>query len=184
MFIRLKLASPPSNLFELRPTHNAPLSVMALLVKNPYNRVTMAIALIYSQWHSDLVTMAVDSCKETLIEHDNSPSDIHVFSVPGALEIPLFAQKAIETGRFDAVIAFGLVVDGGIYRHEFVAQAILDGFMRVQLDTGKPIFSCVLTPQAFHEHNDHQSFFKAHLVKKGHEAANAYLEFKRALNLL
>ena len=65
------------------------------------------------------------------------------------------------------------MVDGGIYRHEFVASAVIDGLMRVQLDCDVPIFSAVLTPRDFHEHEEHQRFYREHFVKKGVEVAGA-----------
>ena len=80
-----------------------------------------------------------------------------------------------RTGRYDAIVACGFVVDGGIYRHEFVAQAVINGLMRVQLDTDVPVFSVVLTPQHFHEHEQHRQFFLDHFIEKGAEAARACL---------
>ncbi len=70
-------------------------------------------------------------------------------------------------------MACGLVVNGGIYRHEFVTTAVIDGLMRVQLDTGVPVFSAVLTPRDFHESQEHHDFFHQHFVKKGAELARA-----------
>jgi 6,7-dimethyl-8-ribityllumazine synthase len=75
-------------------------------------------------------------------------------------------------------------VNGGIYRHEFVAAAVIDGLMRVQLDTDVPTFSAVLTPRDFHGHEEHQSFFKAHFVKKGIEVAQACLNTLESLAAL
>ena len=66
-----------------------------------------------------------------------------------------------------------LVVDGGIYRHEFVANAVVDALMRVQLETDVPVFSAVLTPHLFHEHAEHRDYFTRHFAVKGHELANA-----------
>ena len=48
--------------------------------------------------------------------------------------------------------------------------------MRVQLDSGVPVLSCVLTPEAFHDHAEHQRFFAEHLVTKGQQAAQACLQ--------
>ena len=73
-------------------------------------------------------------------------------------------------------MACALVVDGGIYRHDFVASAVIDGLMRVQLDTGVPVLSCVLTPHAFHEHAEHREFFSRHFITKGQEAARACVQ--------
>jgi len=95
--------------------------------------------------------------------------------VPGAFEIPLLAKKLAQTGRYDAIVACALVVNGGIYRHEFVTTAVIDGLMRVQLDTEVPVMSAVLTPRDFHEHEEHVRFFREHFVKKGTEVAQACL---------
>ena len=102
--------------------------------------------------------------------------NISHFNVPGAFEIPLLAKKLADTGRFDAIIACALVVNGGIYRHEFVSSAVIDGLMRVQLDTEVPVMSAVLTPRDFHDHEDHVRFFREHFVKKGTEVAQACLQ--------
>ncbi len=99
--------------------------------------------------------------------------DIDFFEVPGSFEIPLQALLLARSGRYAAIVATGFVVNGGIYRHEFVAKAVIDGLMRVQLDTGVPVMSAVLTPQHFHEHEDHRKFFYDHFVIKGAEVAEA-----------
>ena len=52
---------------------------------------------------------------------------------------------------------------------------MIDGIMRVQLDTGVPVFSTVLTPHNFHSHSDHEQFFNEHMVHKGQEVARSCL---------
>jgi 6,7-dimethyl-8-ribityllumazine synthase len=131
------------------------------------------IAIISSMWHADLVARARVAFIDDLTHHGWPPDKLQTHDVPGAFEIPLLAQTLARRGEVAAIVACALVVDGGIYRHDFVARAVIDGLMRVQLDTGIPVFSVVLTPQAFHEHADHQQFFSEHLVKKGQEAARA-----------
>jgi 6,7-dimethyl-8-ribityllumazine synthase len=66
-----------------------------------------------------------------------------------------------------------LVVNGGIYRHDFVAQTVINAMMQVQLETEVPILSVVLTPLNFHEHEEHQKYFFEHFKVKGNEAAIA-----------
>ena len=93
--------------------------------------------------------------------------------MPGAFEIPLQAKLLAQSGRYDAIVAAGFVVNGGIYRHEFVADAVISGLMRVQIETEVPVISAVLMPQRFHEHQEHQRFFREHFLIKGAEAAAA-----------
>ena len=139
------------------------------------NKSTQAyrIAFIQACWHKDIVDQARLSFLAEMARRGFPDDAIDRTEVPGAFEIPLLAKKLAQSGRYGAIVAAGLVVDGGIYRHEFVADAVIAGLMRVQLDTGVPVISCVLTPQRFHEHDDHRAFFSHHFVVKGAEAAAA-----------
>ena len=145
---------------------------------------TSRVAVISSSWHRDIVSRAREALLAELAEHDVPPAQVDQFEVPGAFEIPLQAKKLARTGRYDAIVACGLVVDGGIYRHEFVAAAVIDALMRVQLETEVPVLSAVLTPKEFHEHEDHIRFFSEHFVKKGKEVAQACLHTMASLQAL
>lgn len=125
-------------------------------------------AFIKANWHSDIVDQALDGFCE-LIPRDQ----VDVFDVPGAFEMPLLARDLAQTGRYGAVACAALVVDGGIYRHDFVAQAVVDGLMRAGLDSGVPVLSVSLTPHHYHETDHHTAIFREHFVKKGREAAHA-----------
>ena len=131
------------------------------------------IAFVQSCWHREIVDRCRDSFLENIVAAGVARDRVDLFEVPGAFEIPLVAKRLAQTGRYLAVVASGLVVDGGIYRHEFVAGAVISGLMQVQLETGVPVLSAVLTPQHFHEHDTHQQFFSEHFVVKGAEVANA-----------
>jgi 6,7-dimethyl-8-ribityllumazine synthase len=133
------------------------------------------IAVVSASWHRDIVEQALAGLRTEFAGAGLKPEQIEDFAVPGAFEIPLHAQRLARSGRYDAIIACGLVVDGGIYRHEFVAGAVIDALMRVMLDSGVPVLSAVLTPRDFHEHDEHRRFFAAHFVTKGGEVARACL---------
>ena len=139
------------------------------------------LAVVCALWHGELVARSRDALLDELSGLGVAESDVDCFEVPGAFEIPLLAQRLARSGRYAAIVACALVVDGGIYRHEFVAQAVLDGIVRVQLDTGVPVLSAVLTPQHFHEHEAHASFFASHFEVKGREAARACADTVAAL---
>ncbi len=131
------------------------------------------IAFVQSSWHADIVAQGRKSFAAEWKQLGGDPKALEVFTVPGAFEIPLHAQRLARTGQYAAIIAAGLVVDGGIYRHEFVAAAVINGLMQVQLETEVPVISMVLTPQHFHAHDEHQQFFREHFRVKGREAAAA-----------
>ena len=128
-------------------------------------------AFIKANWHSDIVDRALDGFAE-LIAMDQ----IDVYDVPGAFEMPLLARDLAQTGRYAAVAAAAFVVDGGIYRHDFVAQAVVDGLMRAGFDSGVPVLSVSLTPHHYQETDHHNAIYRAHFVEKGREAARAALK--------
>ena len=131
------------------------------------------IAFIQADWHNDIVGQGREGFFSG-ITHAGFPShSIDIFDVAGSLEIPLQAKWIAETQDYAIIVACGFVVNGGIYRHDFVAQTVIDGIMHVQLETNTPILSMVLTPHHFHEHEQHHQFFFDHMVKKGKEAAQA-----------
>ncbi|MEJ6396499.1 6,7-dimethyl-8-ribityllumazine synthase [Yoonia sp. 208BN28-4] len=123
-------------------------------------------AFLKARWHADIVDQALAGFQEVAPVADN-------FDVPGAFELPLLAQRLAH--NYDAVICAALVVDGGIYRHDFVAQSVVQGLMTVGLSTGKPVLSVVLTPHHFQETDHHISVYTDHFRTKGREAAEAAL---------
>jgi len=131
------------------------------------------IAFVQSCWHRDIVDRSRLSFLSSIKQHGIGRKQIDCFEVPGAFEIPLHAKLLAKTGRYAAVVAAGFVVDGGIYRHDFVASSVIDALMSVQLETEVPVISVVLTPQQFHEHDEHRTFFREHFIVKGEEAARA-----------
>jgi 6,7-dimethyl-8-ribityllumazine synthase len=136
----------------------------------------LKFAFVQSCWHRDIVDIGRDSFLAEMAAANVPSGAISLFEVPGAFEIPLHAKKLAQSGQYAAVVACGFVVDGGIYRHEFVADAVIHALMSVQLETGVPVMSAVLTPHHFHEHDEHSRFFREHFVVKGQEVARACLQ--------
>lgn len=131
------------------------------------------IALVKAAWHQEIV----DQAEKGFLEALDSDCVVETYIVPGCLEMPLMCKKLAETGEYAAIACAGFVTDGGIYRHEFVAHAILQGFTNVQLQTGVPVLSAVLTPkETFAEDGsnpEQYDFYFNHMVTKGEELAQA-----------
>lgn len=134
------------------------------------------IAFIQAGWHADIVGQARKSFIAKMKEAGVSEDKIEIFDVPGSLEIPLQAKKLAETREYAIIVCAGFIINGGIYHHEYVNHAVIDGMMRVQLDTGVPVLSVVLTPLHFHDKEEHHKFFFDHFTVKGEEAAYACIK--------
>lgn len=129
------------------------------------------VAFIQACWHKDIVDQARKGFVQEMGVLGYQESDIDFFEVGGAFEIPLHAKLLAQSGRYAGVVGAALVVDGGIYRHEFVAQTVVSALMQVQLETEVPVFSVVLTPHHFHDGKQHHTYFFNHFLHKGAEAA-------------
>ena len=130
-------------------------------------------AFIQAAWHADIVDQARQGFIAEMARQGIAAERIDCYEVPGVFEIPLHAKRLAGSGRYAAIVGCALVVDGGIYRHDFVAATVVDSLMRVQLETGVPVLSAVLTPHHFHEHVEHRKYFHRHFAIKGTEAAEA-----------
>ena len=134
------------------------------------------VAFIQASWHKEIVDQSRKGILAEMLVQGYQESDIDFFEVGGAFEIPLHAKLLAKTGRYAGIVGAALVVDGGIYRHDFVAQSVVSGLMQVQLETEVPVFSVSLTPHHFHAGEEHQKFFFDHFVHKGQEAAKTCVD--------
>jgi 6,7-dimethyl-8-ribityllumazine synthase len=99
--------------------------------------------------------------------------DITVVRVPGAFEIPLAAQHAAESARFDAVVCLGCLIRGETPHFEFISSAVSLGLTTAAAATGVPMAFGVLTTNSVEE-----ALARAGegTGNKGHEAAIAAIE--------
>jgi 6,7-dimethyl-8-ribityllumazine synthase len=135
--------------------------------------MTKKIAVLTASWHTDIVDSAENSFIEAMVAKGYTRDQIDVIKVPGALEIPLAGKLALENG-YDIAVGIAFVVDGQIYRHEFVGHTVVQSILDVSLATNKPFLSVVLTPQSFNEDLDlYIDMYAKHMVAKGQEAAGA-----------
>ncbi|CAN7395716.1 6,7-dimethyl-8-ribityllumazine synthase [Mesorhizobium sp. LjNodule214] len=147
---------------------------------SPKDYEIIRVAVIRARWHADIVDQCVHAFEAELAVLGGGRFAVDVFDVPGAYEIPLHAKTLAEIGRYAAILGAAFVVNGGIYRHDFVAGAVIDGMMNVQLASGVPVLSAVLTPHNYHDSAEHHRFFFEHFQVKGKEAAKACVEILAA----
>lgn len=100
-------------------------------------------AIVVGRFYEDLAERLVSGARKAFAHagHD----DVAVFDVPGAYELPLAAQYAAESGRYDGVACLGAVIRGETDHYDFVCAETARGVMQVQLDTGVPCAFGVLT---------------------------------------
>jgi 6,7-dimethyl-8-ribityllumazine synthase len=101
-------------------------------------------AVVAASWNEALVKRLVDAALDTLRRQGAREADVELTWVPGSLELPVAASWAAGSGRFDAVLAFGVVIRGETEHFRLVAEGAAQGLQRVALDTGVPVLNGVL----------------------------------------
>jgi 6,7-dimethyl-8-ribityllumazine synthase len=135
----------------------------------------LAITICVTSWHTEITGGLLAGAERALQEAGNNTYSI--MRVPGAFELPLAAQYAIEDGA-EVVIALGVVIRGGTPHFEYVCNAVTDGLTRVQLDSGIPIGFGVLTVDTEQQELD-RSGLAGSKEDKGAEAVEAAIVMAR-----
>ncbi|MCP9629784.1 6,7-dimethyl-8-ribityllumazine synthase [Rhodopseudomonas palustris] len=129
------------------------------------------VAFVQSSWHHEVVAECWQAFAREIVLRGVAESQVDLFEVPGSFEIPLHVQTLAKTRRYTAIVAAGLVVDGGLTG--FVAETVIRALMDVQLRTEVPVFSAIATPQTLDSGDEQTAFFKQHFATKGAEVAHA-----------
>lgn len=130
-------------------------------------------AIVVSKYN-DFVTDRLQAGALAALEAAGAnPDGIWVLRVPGAFEIPLAAQRAAETGRFDAVVCLGCVIRGETPHFDYIASAVSRGLTAAAAATGVPMAFGVLTTNSAEEALARAGPGSGN---KGHEAAVAAIE--------
>ena len=130
-------------------------------------------ALIVSKYH-DFVTERLQAGALGALAAAGVPSgNITVVRVPGAFEIPIAAQHAAESGRYDAVVCLGCLIRGGTPHFEYLASAVSYGLTAAAGATGIPMAFGVLTTNSVEEAVERAGEGPSN---KGWEAAAAAIE--------
>ena len=143
----------------------------------------LRIGLIVSRYNEFICSRLLAGAKDALLRHNARPDDITDIWVPGAWEIPIAAQAAARSGRFDALVALGCVIRGETTHHIHVGGEAAGGIARVSLETGVPIGFGVLTTDTLEQAIDRAGGKSGN---KGEEAALAAVEMvhlQRALKI-
>jgi 6,7-dimethyl-8-ribityllumazine synthase len=130
----------------------------------------LSVAIVRSLFNRPVTDGLLDGAREALAAMGASPRRVAVYDLPGAFELPLAAQAAARSGRFDAVVALGAVIEGETDHYEHVAREAASGLAAVARETGVPVAFGVLTVRQ-EEHARRRA--AAGPDNKGAEAARA-----------
>jgi 6,7-dimethyl-8-ribityllumazine synthase len=134
------------------------------------------VAIIVSRFHEAITTKLLEGARDALRRGGITDANVEVTWVPGAFELPVVAEAAAASARFDAIVALGCVIRGETPHFEYVAAEAARGLGNVALAHRVAVGFGVLT-------TDTEAQAQARLGK-GAEAAQAALETADALERL
>ena len=154
---------------------------MGRVIRGTLNANGMRFGLVVSQFNSLITERLQAGAVDALCRHGVREEDIDIVQVPGAFDIPLFAQKLAASGRYQALICLGAVIKGETPHFDYISAAATQGIKEVMLSHHLPVTFGVLTTESMEQALDRAG---AKLGNKGSEAALAAIEMVNALREL
>jgi 6,7-dimethyl-8-ribityllumazine synthase len=141
----------------------------------------LRVVLLAARFNGEVTDRLLEGAKRALRAHGADPADVETIRVPGAWELPQAAARAVEAGRFDAIVALGCVVRGETPHFEYVCSQVTLGLGAVARRSRIPLAFGVLTTD-----DADQALARAGggIDNKGYEAALAALEMVSVYRLL
>lgn len=103
------------------------------------------IAIINARFNHIITDRLVEGAKDAFLRHGGKEENLSLILVPGAFEIPMALQKALESGKFDAVVCVGAVIRGSTPHFDYVSAETTKGIANITLKYAKPVTFGVLT---------------------------------------
>ena len=135
-------------------------------------------AIVASRFNDFMTKELIAGCRDTLLRHGVSDSDLSVAWVPGAFEIPLVAQKLAKSKDYDAIICLGTVIRGATPHFDYIAGEVAKGIAKVSLDTAVPVIFGIITADTIEQAVERSG------TKDGNKGRDAALSAIEMANLL
>jgi 6,7-dimethyl-8-ribityllumazine synthase len=148
-------------------------------IEMPLDGTGVRVAVIVARFNHLITRRLLDACQSRLEELGCESVD--VAWVPGALEIPIAARVAAETGRYDAIVALGVVIRGATAHFDYVCRGVTDGVNAVAQSTRVPVAFGVLTTEDAEQALERAARPGEPGSNKGSEAAEAAVEMANLL---
>jgi 6,7-dimethyl-8-ribityllumazine synthase len=124
---------------------------MANIIEGTLSATTFKFGIVVSRFNEFITKRLLDSALDCITRHGGQEKFVDVVYCPGAFEIPQVAQRVAQSGKYDAVICLGCVIQGDTPHFEYVANTVSVGINRVALEERLPIVFGVLTTDSLEQ---------------------------------
>jgi 6,7-dimethyl-8-ribityllumazine synthase len=106
------------------------------------------LAVVASRFNDFICSKLIAGAADCLKRHGVAENDITVVRVPGAFEIAPAARKAVDSGKFDAVICVGAIIRGETSHYEHLAAEVTKGISSLAQNSAIPVVYGVVTTES------------------------------------
>ena len=111
------------------------------------NAKGLKFGLVISR-HNDLFTrQLLSGALDCLSRHGAGEADIAIVWVPGAFEQPLAIQKLAKSGKYNALIALGAVIQGATPHASLINAQVTRALTQISLDSGIPVVDGIVAAE-------------------------------------
>lgn len=96
------------------------------------------IGIVASRFHGEHVAALVRGAEDTLQSAGILRGNIRTFAAPGSFEIPLLGAALAKSKAVDALLGFGIILQGETHHAQLLAESVVSGMMDVQTQHGIP----------------------------------------------
>ena len=151
---------------------------MSKQLKSDKDGSGLRIGIVVAEFNEFITFKLLEGAENTLSENGVSDDDVTVAFVPGSFEVPVVTRKMASSGKYDAIICLGAVIQGETDHYEYVSEGAAHGIARIALDTGVPVMFGVLTT-----HNVEQAIDRCG-GRKGNEGSSCALAAIQTVKVL
>ena len=99
----------------------------------------LKFGIVCARFNDFFVSKLLEGAVDAIVRHGGSAADVSVAYVPGSYEIPFAVKKLLLTGKFDAVIALGVVIQGATPHAGYINNEVAKGLAQLGLEFGVPV---------------------------------------------
>ncbi len=139
----------------------------------------MKFAIVVSKFNDSITRKLLSGAVETFEKHGVSGDDLTVVKVPGAFEIPIIADRLVQSKKYSAICCLGAVITGETTHDQYINHQISRAIMDSSIKSGTPVLFGILTCQTMDQAIDRTGGRVGH---KGSETALAAIEMANLIN--
>ncbi len=135
------------------------------------------VAIVSARFNHFITDRLVEGARDAYIRHGGDDKDLDLILVPGAFEIPFALNRALESGRYDAICCVGAVIRGATPHFDYVSAEATKGVANMALKYGKPVTFGILTVDSIEQAIERAG------TKAGNKGGEAMVSLIELINL-